>query len=149
MKSRLLAAMLALASLGGAQAAQAEEAELTAIVADVLARNPSLRAGALRRRAFQDEAAAAGAWPDPTVSVMLDRVPMGEEMPMIRYELSQMVPWPGKLDLTRRAVEQQENSAAAELAVRQRRPARRPGRSQGTLWCPAPAAPPGRICATC
>ncbi|WP_437872729.1 TolC family protein [Sorangium sp. So ce363] len=118
MKSRLLAAMLALASLGGAQAAQAEEAGLTAIVADVLARSPSLRAGALRRRAFQDEVAAAGAWPDPTVSVMLDRVPMGEEMPMIRYELSQMVPWPGKLDLTRRAVEQQENSAAAELAVR-------------------------------
>ncbi|WP_437717050.1 efflux RND transporter permease subunit [Sorangium sp. So ce448] len=50
MKSRLLAAMLALASLGGAQAAQAEEAGLTAIVADVLARNPSLRAGAKRVR---------------------------------------------------------------------------------------------------
>lgn len=118
MKSRLFAAVLALASLGGAPAARAEEPALAALVADVLARNPSLRAGALRRRAFQDEAAAAGAWPDPAVSVMLDRVPMGEEMAMIRYELSQMVPWPGKLDLMRRSVEQQEKGAAAALAVR-------------------------------
>nr|AYM54294.1 hypothetical protein [Sorangium cellulosum] len=41
--------------------------------------------------------------PDPAASVMVDRAPLGAEMPMIRYELSQVVPWPGRLERVRRA----------------------------------------------
>jgi len=87
-----------------------------AFVHDVLARNPRLRAGALRRASFQDEAIASGKWPDPSVAVMVDRVPdRMAEMPMVRYQLSQMVVWPGKLGLMRSAVERQGDAAAADL----------------------------------
>jgi outer membrane protein TolC len=46
---------------------------------------------------------------------MVDRVPEGAEMAMIRYQLSQMIPWPGKLDLMREAVERQGDAALADL----------------------------------
>lgn len=41
------------------------------------------------------DAIAEGLLPDPEVAVMLDRVPeqMGGEMPMVRYQVSQMLPW--------------------------------------------------------
>ena len=89
-------------------------------VAEVIARNPSLRAGALRHSSYGDEAAAVSQWQDPTVAVMLDRVPQSEggEMPMIRYQVSQMVPFPGKLGLMRDAVERQGDGAAADVDSR-------------------------------
>jgi outer membrane protein, heavy metal efflux system len=99
--------------------AAAANNELDAFVAEVVARNPSLRARALRRDAFRSEASAADLWPDPSVSVMVDRVPdRGEEMPMVQYQLSQMVPWPGKLGLMRDAIDRQGDAAAAEVEVR-------------------------------
>jgi outer membrane protein TolC len=74
----------------------------------------------LRRDSYRDEAIAAGKWPDPFVSVMVDRVPQanGGEMPMIRYGVTQMLPWPGKLSLMRLAVERQGEGAGAELDTR-------------------------------
>jgi outer membrane protein TolC len=110
--------VLALTALGAGRSARAEEGGLDAFVSDVMGRNPSLRADALRRQAFRREAAAAGAFSDPSLSVMLDRVPMGAEMPMIRYQLTEMFPWPGKLDLMRGAVERQGDGAAADLETR-------------------------------
>jgi outer membrane protein TolC len=92
---------------------------MDAYVTEVLSRNPTVHAGALRRDAFRSEAVAAGKWPDPSVAVMVDRVPdRGVEMPMVRYQLTQMVPWPGKLGFMQSAVEQQEQGAAASLDVR-------------------------------
>jgi outer membrane protein, heavy metal efflux system len=120
MVARRLALPLALALVTVAPNASAWAAELTldGFVGEVLARNPSLKAQVLRRGAFHEEAKAAGAYPDPALSVMLDRVPMGAEMPMIRYQLSQMLPWPGKLDLARGAVERQGDASAAQLETR-------------------------------
>ena len=48
---------------------------------------------------------------------MVDRVPqaMGGEMPMIRYQVSQMVPWPGKLGLMREAEHALTNGVALDL----------------------------------
>jgi outer membrane protein TolC len=97
--------------------ARAEGSVINRFVVEVLARNPSLRAAALRRHAFRQEAAGTGTYPDPALSVMLDGAPGGAEMPMIRYELSQMVPWPGKLDLMRDAVERQADAALADLEL--------------------------------
>jgi outer membrane protein TolC len=91
---------------------------LDAFVGEVLERNPSLKAGASRRDAFRQEAGAAGLYPDPSVAVMVDRVPGGVEMPMIRYQVSQMFPWPGKLDLMAGAVERQGDGADADLEIR-------------------------------
>ena len=110
--------LLLLASVTHAPSACADEGADT-FVREVLSRNPSLRAGALRRDAFRQEARAAGTWPDPVAAVMVDRIPNGMvEMPMVRYQLSQMVMWPGKLGLMRSAVERQGDGAAADLDAR-------------------------------
>ena len=89
-------------------------------VAEVAAQNPSLRAGALRRDSFGEEAIATGKWPDPFVSVMVDQVPQatGGQMPMVRYQVTQMLPWPGKLGFMREAVEKRGEGAGADLDVR-------------------------------
>lgn len=91
-----------------------------ALVTEVLERNPSLRARALRRDALGREARAEGLYPDPEAFVMVDRVPeeRGGEMPMVRYQIVQMFPWPGKLGLMRSAVERQRDAADAELELR-------------------------------
>lgn len=89
-------------------------------VNDVIARNPSLRAGALRRDAFGDDAAAATRWPDPSVAVEVDQIPQatGGLMPMVRYQLTQVLPWPGKLSLARDALLREKDASGADLEVR-------------------------------
>jgi cobalt-zinc-cadmium efflux system outer membrane protein len=111
--------------LGSTMAAPAAAREPSArgvevFVAEVLQRNPTLRARTLGRDAAQYDAAAAGLWPDPEAAVMLDRVPkrMEGEMPMVRYQLSQMVPWPGKLGLMRAAAERRTDATRSETATR-------------------------------
>jgi outer membrane protein, heavy metal efflux system len=91
-----------------------------AFVAEVLQRNPSLRARTLGRDAAHYDATAAGLWPDPEAAVMLDRVPkrMDGEMPMVRYQVSQMIPWPGKLGLMRAAAERRTDAASSETTTR-------------------------------
>jgi cobalt-zinc-cadmium efflux system outer membrane protein len=100
--------------------ARADDAHLRAFVQQVLSRNPTLRARALARESLRTRASAEGYWPDPELSVMLDRVPerMDGEMPMLRYQLSQMLMWPGKLRLMESAAAQQAESAAADADVR-------------------------------
>jgi outer membrane protein, heavy metal efflux system len=120
MVSRSLALPLALtlAALTFSANARSEGGGLNGFVAEVLARSPQLRARTLQQSALRQEAVAASAYPDPSLSVMVDRVPMGVEMPMVRYQISQMFPWPGKLDLMRDAIERQGDAATAELEVR-------------------------------
>ena len=91
-----------------------------AFVAEVLQRNPALRATTLGRDAAQSDATAAALWPDPEAAVMLDRVPkrMEGEMPMVRYQLSQMIPWPGKLGLMRAAADRRTDATRSEAATR-------------------------------
>jgi outer membrane protein TolC len=92
-----------------------------ALVAEVIERNPSVRARSLRRDALGGEARAAGIYPDPQIAVMVDRVPQANEaaeMPMVRYQATQMFPWPGKLPLMRTAVERQRDAAGADVDVR-------------------------------
>lgn len=115
----LTAAVSALLLLipGGAFAA---DPPLTRFIAEVLQRNLSLRARALDRAGAQQEASAAGVYPDPQLAVMVDNVPerMGGDMPMVRYQLSQMVPWPGKLGLMEQAMARRADGRAALARVR-------------------------------
>jgi cobalt-zinc-cadmium efflux system outer membrane protein len=90
--------------------ARAEDAALDAFVSEVVRTNSGLRARVLEGESMRLEASAAGIWPDPEIALMFDNFPdrMGGEMPMVRYQLSQMLMWPGKLasmeaSLTRRA----------------------------------------------
>lgn len=90
-------------------------------VDEVLARNPGLVGAAQRRSAYANEAQAALYWSDPTLTVMADYLPKGDEkspMPMLRYQLTQTLPWPGKLGAMRDASEQAANGAGASLDVR-------------------------------
>ena len=89
-----------------------------AYVREVLARQPSVQAGALRRDAFLRESKASGIWPDPNLSVMGDYLPgtaEGAQMPMVRVQVTQMIMWPGKLPLMRDAVRSQADAAGANL----------------------------------
>jgi len=101
----------------------AEEAGgVDAFVAEVLARNPTLRARTLVRDAAGKDGKAEGLWPDPEAAVMFDQFPQHDEEsepPMIRYQLSQMVPWPGKLGLMESAAERRTDAAGAD-AITQR-----------------------------
>lgn len=104
---------LALAAPAIAQA----PAGVDAFVAEVLERNPTLRARSLARDAAGRAARAAGLWPDPEAAVMFDQFPEHAEEaepPMIRYQLSQMVPWPGKLALMEKAAQQRTDAAQAD-----------------------------------
>ena len=100
--------------------ARAEEPTERAFVQQVMARNPGLRARKLTHQSLRVRASAEGYWPDPELSVMLDRVPERHdgEMPMLRYQLSQMIMWPGKLGLMEAAAEQKAEAAAAHEQAR-------------------------------
>lgn len=100
--------------------AAAADSPMEQYVAEVIGRSPALRARGLVTEAARRDASAAGIWPDPTLTLMVDNVPghEGGEMPMIRYQLSQMVPWPGKLGLMEAAAERQADVAVALADVR-------------------------------
>lgn len=115
MRSAISLAVCLAALLPLNEVAMAEENALDAFVAEVLARSPSLRAGALRRDASRREATAAGIYPDPTLNVMVDNVPEVAEMPMVRYQLGQMFMWPGKLGLMETAALRTADVAGANL----------------------------------
>jgi outer membrane protein TolC len=111
---------LALLPLTLPAAARASPPGLDAYVAEVVARNPSIKARQLRSQAFVRESSAQGLWPDPLAQVMVDNVPRRTEgdMPMIRYQLTQMLPWPGKLELMERASLRRGDVARAETKRR-------------------------------
>ena len=114
---------LVLVSVLSAAPASAEDPALRAYVAEVLAASPSVRARVQRQEAARQDARAAGRWPDPLLTVMVDRVPSSaltrETMPpMVQYGVRQMVPWPGKLGLMREAAEAQAAQSGSEIDVR-------------------------------
>ncbi len=117
---RLLGFFVGIAVCVTPLAASAEPVSVDALVREVLERSPSVRARVLRRDALGSEARSAGIYPDPQVAVMVDRIPqaMGGEMPMVRYQATQMFPWPGKLPLMRAAIERQRDASGAELDLR-------------------------------
>lgn len=98
------------------------ESPVDVLVAEVVAKNPSVRARVQRQEAAREDARAAGRWPDPRVSIMVDRVPSssmaGAMSPMIQYSVQQMVPWPGKLGLMREAAEAQTSQSGTDIDVR-------------------------------
>lgn len=123
MRAHLLSLLLGAGSLAWVTPAAAEDETLRGYVAEVVANNPSIRARSQRRDAATEDARAAGRWPDPRVTVMLDRVPSSAMTaqtmpPMIQYGVQQMVPWPGKLGFMRDAAEAQAAQAGSDVEVR-------------------------------
>jgi outer membrane protein, heavy metal efflux system len=113
---RFLSAWMALASPVFAE----EAGGVDAFVAEALARHPTLRARTLVRDAAGQDGKAEGLWPDPEAAVMFDQFPQHNEEsepPMIRYQLSQMVPWPGKLGLMESAAGRRTDAADADATT--------------------------------
>lgn len=118
-----LGPLLALPGLLSAVPARAEDQALRTYVEQVLTRSPSVRARVQQREAARENARAAGRWPDPRVTVLVDRVPSNSMTsatmpPMIQYGVQQMVPWPGKLGLARDAADWQTAQATSDVDVR-------------------------------
>lgn len=118
MRRAPLAVVLLTLTLSGAAHAD-DAAAMDAYVAEVLLRNPSLRADALRRDSFGHEADSV-TWADPFVAVMVDRLPDGQGvlMPMVRYQITQVIPWPGKIGFRQDAIERRGDGASADLTTR-------------------------------
>lgn len=117
---RALALLITIAGVSFAGAAGAAS-PVDTLVAEVLAHNPSLHARIQRHEAASQDARAAGRWPDPRVTVMVDRVPRnstGAMPPMVQYGIQQRVPWPGKLGLMREAAESQTAQAGSSIEIR-------------------------------
>jgi len=116
----LLAGTIGLLFALATSIAQAADPALARFVADVLEHNPGLKARGLDRESARREASAAGLYPDPQFAIMVDNVPerMGGDMPMVRYQVSQMVPWPGKLALMEQAMARKTDGRAAIARVR-------------------------------
>ena len=120
LRRRFAVGMATLAAVLVAVGAHAQTPTVEGYVREVLERNPSLHARALRRDALEHEASAAGRWPDPVATIMVDRLPeqRTQLMPMLQYQITQTLPWPGKLGLMREGVRQQRAAAQADADVR-------------------------------
>jgi outer membrane protein, heavy metal efflux system len=118
-RSLLVAACVMMVGLLPSRAGATDPA-LARYVSEVLARNPGLKARTLERDSAKQEASAAGIYPDPELAIMVDNVPerMGGDMPMVRYQVSQMLPWPGKLSLMEQAMARRTDARAAAARVR-------------------------------
>ncbi len=112
----LLACLLAACAVTGVARAQAPDTtrlRLDALLAEVEAANPTLRAARLDAAARAEVGAQVGALPDPTVGVTVFPYPlvtaMGDQRSQWRAE--QMLPWPGT-----RALRARSADLAAEAA---------------------------------
>lgn len=100
---RLLLCGLLLISGGPAQAGETPPTQLNELVAVALDRNPDLQAAEARWRMAEHKVIPAGSLDDPRLSFALSNYPVdsfaGDETPMTgkEFQLSQMLPFPGKL----------------------------------------------------
>lgn len=104
------------AGVAGGRAALA----LSRVLAAVDDGNPAVAAAVARAAAAARRATAAGAWSDPFFAVGPDEYTLGDDPPMIRYQLSQAIPLPGKLAPRVEAARAQTKIAAANVEVARR-----------------------------
>jgi outer membrane protein, heavy metal efflux system len=92
---------------------------LEGFLAQVEAANPLLAAAESRASAAERRIGPASAWQDPFFAIGIDEVPVRgmDESSMYRYQLSQTVPFPGKLGAKKRAAEGRAREAASTSAA--------------------------------
>jgi len=124
-----VSAALAAASSGAAAQvplAGADTLRLATAVAVALDSNPMLRAVRAGVVAAGERVGPAGAWPDPQLQFALLNREAGDlgstmdPMTMNQVQLTQMLPWPGKLGGASRAAEHGAAAAAAEADEQER-----------------------------
>lgn len=113
-----LLASVTIVVMGAAQ--ERSPTQLDSLVAVALDQNPSVGAAVERVRAAEARIPAAGARPDPVLSLSLRNLPVTEPgfddfMTMKTIGLSQRLPYPGKLSLAQDAERSEARAAAAAL----------------------------------
>jgi cobalt-zinc-cadmium efflux system outer membrane protein len=98
--------VLAAAPVAAAGQERPDTLRLAEVVAAARAANPMLRAARLEAAAAADRVSQAGALPDPELQLGLMNRPVAgfgtsEPMTMNAIQLTQMIPWPGKLGYRR------------------------------------------------
>jgi outer membrane protein, heavy metal efflux system len=124
MKQRICVAILAGSIAAGVHAAESPSTNVLtvdAVLREVLAHNPSLKAARANWWAMQERAAQDRAWPDPRVGVDVERSDTTRFFSSTDNEwmVSQELPLSGKNRLRARAAEAQADAALAESYRRQ------------------------------
>jgi len=106
------------AAVFAAPTAGAEEPlHLAGLLKAIRDRNPTIAGASDRRAAAQIRIGRARALDDPFATVMVEDVPpaLRGGMPMVRFQATQMVPWPGKRDRMATVAERESDAAAAHV----------------------------------
>lgn len=95
-----------------ATSAFAEKLTLEKYLAEVLSANPSVQSQELRAKAFHDRIAPAAALDDPFIAFGIDDIPFGGGSDYVRrYQVSQAIPFPGKLS-TKEAIARNKSESS-------------------------------------
>ena len=83
--------------------------------------NLTLKSSRSRSLAERERSSAAGTWDDPFFAIGVDEVPSGRNSEGVtRYQLSQTVPFPGRLGARKEAAISRAEAVAADLATDER-----------------------------
>lgn len=85
--------------------------KLSDVLAELEARSPTLLADQARRDALLRAADGTGWWDEPFIAVGPDEVSLGARMPVVRAQLSQVIPFPGKRSARAAALAEQADGA--------------------------------------
>jgi len=101
--------------------AYSAEVLLEDYLAQVKQSNPGLKAYELRAKALKSKIDPAGTWDDPFVAIGKDEIPFDGGMGAVtRYQVSQSIPFPGKLGLKKDIAEYRANSAESDRETSER-----------------------------
>lgn len=103
-------------------AALADDLTLDAYIAEVEASNPLLKSAMSRSEALAYRVKPAGTWDDPFIAAGIDEQPFkGDDTTSVRrYQISQSVPFPGKLGAKQRSAEMRAASARSDVQTQKR-----------------------------
>ncbi|MDD4975882.1 MAG: hypothetical protein PHY93_16110, partial [Bacteriovorax sp.] len=103
-------------SLCNAKAATLEE-----FLDEVMKVNPNIQSSLLRAQALDHRIKSTGTLDDPFVAVGKDQIPMDGSMGSVtRYQISQAIPFPGKLGAKSDIAESRANSALSDAETTKR-----------------------------
>ncbi len=92
--------------------------DLNSFLSEVKANNPVLRAAHFRQVSARDRVKPAGTLDDPFFAMGLDQLPFsGQNMSVIRYQINQTLPFPGKLRTKMRTADALANMSAADTEI--------------------------------
>ncbi len=104
------------------ESALPEDITLDAYIAEVETSNPLLKSAINRSEALTYRVRPAGTWDDPFIAVGIDDQPFkGEDTTSVRrYQISQSVPFPGKLGAKQKSAEMRAASARSDVQTQKR-----------------------------